>query len=457
MIERTVLNFLKKYNLLNSHHKILVAFSGGVDSVCLLYALKQLSLTQGFKLSAIHINHQWRGNESLEDEQFAINFCKELNIPIIIEKLDPELPKTELIARTERYKLFNTTAIKNNFNAIFTAHHSDDQVETILLRIIKGTGSHGLTGIPEQRLQEEASSIYRPLLNCNKNDIETYAKENSLKYRIDSSNFDEKYLRNKLRQTILPDLKEINPQIETALLNLSKINKNNERIINLFIKNIEQNIFIDPYTLSTESFLQLDNAIKPKILILLLEKNNLEYDFESIERLINDIETCEKSFAGKKFSITRNIFLHITKNIIKIVSPEPTTVIKSSAKVVIPGTTELKEFNIRLKVSEYNQTNTTTINFPPADADRAFVDLSQIDTDLTLRARQPGDIINPIGMKGHMKLKKYLINKHIPQNQKDSIPVITSGNEILWLVGMCLSNKIKVDKIPTHVLEIIRG
>lgn len=457
MLKNKVRIFLQKYNLLNSHNHLLVAFSGGIDSLCLIHLLSTLCKENNTNISAIHINHQWRGQESIDDENFVKNFCSENNILLFIEKLNENLPHTESVAREERYKFFNKVANENNINILITAHTKSDQVETILYRFLKGTGPSGLIGIPEFRSQINGPDIYRPFIDICREDIEKYAKINNLQARIDSSNFDETFLRNKIRHSLLKELKSYNSQIESAILRLSKISYYDDQLINHLIKPVIEDIYIDDQSIDTNKFLHLPEFIKPRIIINLLNNNKIEYDYKLIERLLNDIKNTKLSHCGKKYSIIKNLLLHITQKSIKIISYKPANMIKSSATIVIPGITELEELNIKLKVSEYDSNNTSEFYFPADKSEKAYVDLSIIKTDLTLRTRRPGDIINPLGMLGHMKLKKYLINNHISQDIKDTIPLVTLDNEVLWLAGICINEKIKVINIPTHVFEIIRG
>ena len=187
MISKRVETFLEKYNLSNCH--ILVAFSGGYDSMCLLDILKRISTKYNFKLTAIHLNHGWRGQESDLEEQKCKEFC--YDIGFYSEKLADNIPHTETAARDARYEFFYNCAKKFNSNIIFTAHNANDNAETIYYRIMRGTGLTGLEGIPENR-----DIFYRPILTVYRNEIEQYCKKNNLIPNNDSSNKDSKYKRN---------------------------------------------------------------------------------------------------------------------------------------------------------------------------------------------------------------------------------------------------------------------
>ena len=196
----------------NIEGKILLALSGGCDSVVLLHVL----YTLGVDVVAIHLNHNWRGDESKRDEEFSRKYCESLGVDFYSQTLLPDVKKTENDAREARYDFFEKCAKKFEASCVFLAHNMDDNAQTVLYRIIKGTGLKGLCAIPKIR------GIYcRPLLDILRCDIEKYAKDNNLKYVFDSSNADVKYKRNLIRKEILPVLKKINPDVVFALNNLS--------------------------------------------------------------------------------------------------------------------------------------------------------------------------------------------------------------------------------------------
>ena len=188
MIKDKVSKFIKKYNLSGT---FIVAFSGGYDSMCLLDILHKMNCD----VVAIHLNHNWRGDESRKEEQNCKNFTLKNNIKYYTETLPENIEKTETAAREARYDFFKRCALKFNSDIVFTAHNFDDNAETVLYRITKGTGITGLQGIAEHR-----DIFYRPLLNIERKDIELYCKENNLAPNIDSSNKNTKYKRNLIRQ-----------------------------------------------------------------------------------------------------------------------------------------------------------------------------------------------------------------------------------------------------------------
>ena len=251
MIKDNIKNFIKKHNLSGT---IIVAFSGGYDSMCLLDVLNKL----GEKVIAVHLNHNWRGEESLKEAENCENFAKSRGIQYYSEILSDCIEKTETAAREARYDFFRRCAKKFNSKIVFTAHNFDDNSETVLYRIIRGTGTIGLQGIAEKR-----DIFFRPLLKTTRVEIEKYCKDNNLNPNNDSSNSNTKYKRNFIRHKIIPLLKEINPNVTDALNSLSEIA-------------YEENRLIDTYLPKN---LILASEIEQKRLIYkILNENNIDYD-----------------------------------------------------------------------------------------------------------------------------------------------------------------------------------
>ena len=410
MIAERVKEFIEKYNL---SQPFLVAFSGGYDSMCLLDILHKLH----YDVIAIHLNHNWRGDESLKDAQNCEEFAKGKGIKYYSETLDNRVQKTETSAREARYEFLKKCARKFNSEVVFTAHNFNDNAETVLYRIIKGTGTIGLQGISEKR-----EIYYRPLLSTTRDEIEKYCKDNNLTPNIDSSNADTKYKRNLIRHKILPLMQEINPKVICAINSLSKIAK-------------EEN--------SEDSE---TNSQKIKIRKLLYD-NNIEYDKEKIENIYQFINENKNSKSGKTLSLTTNLWLFVNKNTIEIVTKKN----KNLEQIEIKSEGEFVFEDFILSIEKFDN---SLKSFPKDEDFMALVEFDNID--FKIRHRKNGDKIQPLGSSGSQKLKKYLNEKKIPQHKKDDIILLTNDNEILWVCGLGISEKIKVKNKPTHLLKLKR-
>ena len=429
-VVENVISFLKKH-FSDDERPLLVAFSGGFDSMCLLHVL----IANGQNnVIAIHLNHNWRGEESLSDEENCKKFCANFGIKFYSETLPDNTPKTENEARKARYVFFEKCYEKFGAKAVLTAHNAEDNAETLIYRIAKGTGLDGLCGIPEVR-----EIFYRPLLTVSRAEIEEYCRQNGLTPNRDSSNEDTKYKRNLIRKKILPLLKEINPDAVCAINSLSELAKKDFEYF--------ENILSSQNVEETQTFCVLPYSIQSRVIKKILTEYSTEYDRKKFDDIIHFIKENSASKSGKTCSITKGTDLFVNSKFFKVVQNSSQNLIQ--IKITKEGCYKFgdKVFIIE-KVSDIPQ------KFPNDSEKIAYVELDGID--FTLRTRRFGDVIQPFGMIGHQKLKKYLNEKKIPSYQKDEIPLVVIGNEVLWVAGVGMSEKICVKNQPTHVLKLIK-
>lgn len=445
----TVKNILEKYVKLAPETTIVVGFSGGWDSMCLLHIVKKLSDEYGFNLIAAHLNHAWRGEESDDEEANAQRFCAEFDIKFRAERLDEGIKQSELAARDLRYEFFRRTVEYNKANLLLTAHTKTDNAETILYRIAKGTGLNGLEGIREFR-KDKHMNIVRPLLSFTRADIEAYCMQHEFIPNNDSSNNDTRYARNNIRHNIIPRLKEINPNVENSLINLAEIAAGNNEIIDELMRNIEGQISVGKKWL-TQNFLRLNTPVRQHFVYNLLLKNGIEPGFAKVREVMLFIAENNISKSGKTLSLTKDLSLFTSHRYTYILNETETE--KSMTEITVDKEGEYVFDNgILFNVISYTE---PVEFFPKKDAKFIFTDMSNVKMPLTLRTRRNGDIIQPFGMKGKMKLKKYFINKSIPSYKRDRILLLCSGNEVLWAAGVGMSEKLRVyDNKATHRLEI---
>lgn len=443
--------FLDEHDLKSSENTFIVGFSGGCDSLCLLDFLYGLSKKYGFKLVAAHLNHNWRGDESLQDEINCKNFCEKTGIEFVSETLQGGL-KTEISAREARYEFFLKTARKYPNSSVFTAHSRTDNAETIIYRIIKGTGINGLQGIPPKRMLEEIP-VYRPLLSVSRNEIEDYCRSKGLIANVDSSNFDINYKRNFIRQKIMPLFDEINFHAEKSIASLAKIAQSENNIVKEYLTQIRKEIFVQDKIL-TEKFINLSTDVRKTLIYEICLEQNLDYDSKKVDDILEFINDNSASKSGSRCSLTNDLWLFVNAKEIylidKVKADENDCEIKvtQEGEYVIPCTD--KAFSLKKYEGEASK------EFPSENAPFAYVNLQNLD-NLTVRTRRDGDIITPFGMTGSMKLKKYLNLKGIAQHEKDGLILLCLDSEVLWVAGVGLSNKLKVAHTPSHVLKLINA
>lgn len=430
-ITETVKSFLEKYELENT--RLLVGFSGGYDSLCLLDIINKL----GFSPIAVHLNHNWRGSESKRDENFCREFCRKNGIEFYTEILSDSVAHTETAAREARYEFFEKCAEKYNSVSVLTAHNLDDLAETMIYRIIKGTGIVGLKGISEKR-----GIFYRPLLDVSRCDIETYCAENNLKGVTDSSNEDIKYKRNFIRHKLIPLITEINKNYPKALKTLSEISDETSEIVNEYMQKVK-----DDTGNSTQKFVKLGKHAQNYFVHDYFIRNNLDYDRKKITLVVDFINGNSSSKSGSRASVTTDLWIFANREKFEFINSLNTENIE--IPVAQEGDYEFEDYIFSIKKAKK-----TPEKFPQDKDFEAYVQLDRIN--FTLRHRKDGDIITPLGSHGSQKLKKYLNEKKIPNHEKDASVFLCSGNEVLWAAGIGISNRIKVVSKATHVIKLFK-
>lgn len=415
--------------------------------MCMLDILKRISQKTGFKLIALHLNHNWRGLESQIEEDNCRNYCEKNNIDFYTEKLSGDVPKTETAAREKRQIFFKKYYKKLNADGLFLAHTKSDNTETILYRLSKGTGVKGLCGILESSNLEDCA-VYRPLIPFSRQDILNYCHVNKLCPNNDSSNFNTKYARNFIRHQIISELKTINPKIDDTILNLSQIAISEQNIIKEYLDGIKKKISNGEYFL-TEEFVKLSKDVQNRLILDFLIARELDYDSKKVEELFEFIQKSSRLKSGKTLSLTNDLWLFVSKEkmfTINDIDPE-----KNMEKIAVNDCKSYVFHNKILKIEKYNESKIP--QFPKETEQKAYVQLEK-DFDLTLRTRIDGDVIQPFGMEGTMKLKKFLINKGVEKFKRDDIILLCSKSEVLWASGIGISEKLRVKSLPTHIISI---
>ncbi len=444
-----VADFMKKYNLQDK--TIVVGFSGGYDSMCLLdimSKIKELPEFEDLTVVAAHFNHNWRGEESLREQEICRIFAAAKGFEFYLKEAPKGLKKTENEARIARYEFFEEAYEEFDADAVFTAHNKDDNAETVLYRVIKGTGLVGLKGISENR-----GYFYRPLLKTKRSEIVDYCNENNLSPNNDSSNSNTAYTRNYLRLNVIPALEKINEGVKDALNTLSANAISDNEIIEEYLKTIRPNIFRDDKIISAE-YKKLSTPVKMRFLHEYIQMLDLDYDYKKINELFDFIEANINQRNGSTKSLASALWLYADDKIIETIPPKvKSEVVDLKQEVLISGEGEYKIGDKTLSIKKY--VDKDIFVFPESTSNFAYVDLSEVKFPLILRTRKDGDVIRPFGMTGSMKLKKYMNAKGVAKHNRDGILLLCNEDEVLWVLGVGLSSKIGVRTKPTHVLEVI--
>lgn len=448
-VTQRVADFITKYNLQDK--TIIVGFSGGYDSMCLLNILSELKQKADFVEMAVvaaHFNHNWRGEESLREQEVCRIFANSKGVDFYLKEASKNLKKTENDARIARYEFFEEALEEYDADAVFTAHNKDDNAETVLYRIIKGTGTVGLKGISERR-----NCFYRPLLSTKREEIVAYCNNHNLAPNNDSSNSNTVYKRNYLRLNVIPSLERINENVKDALNTLAIIATSDNEIIEEYLKPLREKVFDGDKIISSE-YRKLIKPAKMRLLYDYVQTLNLDYDFKKINELYEFIEYNITQKNGTTKSLATALWLYADD---KIVEPIPHRNFANQANNIfelkVEKEGEYKFSDKTLNIKKYNDNELFV--FPDSTSNFAYVDLSNVKFPLTLRYRKDGDIISPFGMTGTMKLKKYLNSKGVPRHNRDKIMLLCNEEEVLWVLGVGISNKLGVKDRPTHVLEVV--
>ncbi len=417
--------------------KLLIAISGGIDSVVLTHLLHQLNYT----ISLAHCNFQLRGEESNLDELFIKNLGKELNIDVFSTQFDTikyskdNKLSTQLAARKLRYDWFHELEEKHNFDNILTAHHADDNLETFLINLTRGTGLEGLIGIPSVN-----GSLIRPLLVFSREEIESYALSNAIKWREDASNSEIKYIRNKIRHQIVPILKELNPSL------LKTHSKTTE-----FLKQSQQIIVDKMSETSVKVLSKKDDLIKLKISELIKLSNPKAYLYQLLKEYKftewNDVYNLIQAQSGKKVSTNshtllkdRDFLLLLRTDKSNSIENELVTITKEKTRIASP-------INLLLE----NVEKKTII-----DINSIYVDKNLLNYPLSIRRWQAGDFFYPTGMSGKKKVSKYFKDEKLSVFEKNNIWLLCSDdNEIIWIIGKRQDRRFLSSDKTTQLLRLI--
>jgi len=455
-LSEKVLDFIKENLMFNNGDKVIVAFSGGPDSTCLLYILNKLKEELGITLVGAHINHCLRGDESDKDEEYAKKVCESLDmgfysIRVDIHRVSKEKNiSCEVAGREVRYEFFEELMVKLNASKVALAHNANDQAETILMRIMRGTGIEGMIGIKPVR-----DKIYvRPILHLSRKEIEKYCYVNGISPRIDKSNLENIFARNKVRLELIPYIEEnFNEDIIKTLNRLSDIvKKDNDYLEDISAKEFKKYCEIDErkVIINKKAFMVHDAILSRIIRGALLVVNNNLYNFEKIH--ISSIIGLQKHHTGKTIMLPQNIIVENCYGNMHIYIGAKSSKVNNNQ---YPLSINEKNFiNDLDKVVDINIIQRSQFIEDKGNDYIKYFDFDKIEKPITVRYRKEGDTFMPLGMKGNKKIKDLLMDLKVPKNIRNEIPLICFGDDIGWVVGYRISEKFKISKDTKNVLKI---
>ena len=437
---REILKLNKKYNLIENSDTIVVGFSGGPDSVFLVEMLKKLQYFFNFKIYLVHINHLLRGEDADSDENFSFEYAKKNNLEIFIKRIPvkeiaKEVGKTlEEVGREERYKFFSEIYEKVGANKIATAHNKDDQIETFLFRLIRGTSLQGLEGIKIKN-----NNIIRPISEIYKKDILEYLNKNEIQYKIDKTNFENEFTRNSIRLNLIPFIEErYNIKFKDKIFSLiEEIRENNQNnSLNLSNYTDSENRII------LEKIKFLSDFDKKKLLSLFLNQKNIEVNRNKID----EINSLIKSNGTKKIDLDKSY--RIVKDYTHLYIEEKKenyTINNSVTQLKIPSEQIFDNFKISVNIVENLDI--------PRKKNQYLLDALYNDI-IEVRYRKDGDRIF-LDENHSKKVKEVFIEQKIPKDMRDRLPIFLYNNKIFWIYNVKKAYIPKINKNESKLIKVL--
>jgi tRNA(Ile)-lysidine synthase len=429
--------FISENNLCSPSDKILLAVSGGADSVVMLDLFKK----SGFELAVAHCNFKLRGEESDEDEKFVRNKAEEYKSKAFFKSFetkqfaeDNKLSIQE-VARILRYNWFNDLCREQGFSKIAVAHHKDDLTETFFINLFRGAGLKGLKGIPVKR-----EKIIRPLLFASRKEIENYAMSRNLQFRSDSSNNSDKYLRNQIRHHLLPLIESLKPGLQKQIESSLQLLKEDHQVLEELLDEKRKKLFVAGEGHQKLAIEEIKGFSSPMVFYLL---SVFGFNRSITDSILQSIQSGE---IGKVFlSATHRLLLDrdflILEKVAGNAGPDNILIHESDNKIITP---------LQLEFSQLQKEDNFTIE---KEKNVAYFDFNKLSFPLQLRRWMPGDRFTPFGMKGSKLLSDLLIDEKVNLFEKENVWVLLSGEEIIWVVGIRASDKHRITSATGKVFR----
>ena len=455
---------IEKHGLLRPGRHVLVAVSGGSDSVALACALSSLGRKYRIKITLAHLNHRIRGRAADEDARFVKRLADRLRVGCVQRRIDvPRMARgkgisLEMAARDARYGFFRQAMRATGADCLATGHTSDDQAETVLLRLVRGTGPQGLGGIA-YKAERQGMQIIRPLLDVTHAQVIEYLRKNKTSWREDASNRDRQFLRNRIRLEILPLLeKRLNPGVRNALVRFAKVFSEEHRWMDGQARDHLAHRLRSKTRkrISLSGIKHLPLALQRRIVLRWLVLNDVDperINFEAIESVVNLMTSSKGTGSvalGDGWSVVRKY------KVAELTAENESSAVFPPVVMNVPGETILPErglhISARFRPGLIKQRG-LRVGMIPA---RASFDAARTRTAaLVIRSWKPGDRIRPLGMKGTKKIQDLFVDAKIPRAQRSTVPVFECDGDIIWIPGYCVAQGWEVKRRDRPSLQLV--
>lgn len=445
--------FLQSSELVRPGQSVLLAVSGGIDSMVMMHLFFQFSPSWNLKLAVAHVNHQLRAEESEGDEAFVRSAAASLKLPFLCGRVDTvdhshrrHISKQEA-ARELRYKFLEQARTQLEMEVVATAHQADDNAETVLLNALRGTGVRGLAGIP---LYRKAGNIIRPMLFARRRDIAEYARDRGIVFRLDSSNESTEYRRNYLRHEVIPVLEASGKfDFVPSLNRLARLMRQLDDLLTAEVRQIVPGILTHDaqgsISMSIQKLRSKPEYLQEGLVLEVLRRLGAEVESEKVQRVLAlcDLES------GSQVQLSKELHVYHNREQLDFIRPQEETLLREV--VALGRNYSFQDFRFSL-----------SLPLPPpatlgASKGVEYVDADKLGERLLLRTWQDGDWFLPIGMKAKKKLSDYFVDEKVSLLQKKKIPILESNGEIVWVCGRRLDERFKVTNGTRSVIKLEFG
>jgi len=468
---KRVLDFIRREELIpnisgdtvmvRSNRVVLVGVSGGPDSVCLLHVLHQIKKSLGIRLHIVHLNHMLRDAASDQDAKYVQRLGRRLKIPVTIESLDVNSYRKEHklsleeAAREMRYDFFTRVSESVGAEYVALGHTEDDQVETVLMHLVRGAGIAGLRGmssVTDMNLcGRKRLWVIRPLLEVTRKETEDYCLAHDLKTRIDSTNYVLDYTRNRFRHELIPLLKKSNNNVGAAIRRVTRSAADDLSFIDGELDKVWSDaVCVNPIgiTINTTVVLALHPALQRHLLRRVIsEVLGGLVDIEAVH--VEDMMEALRKPAGRRISLPQGLMFYVSYDTCLLARDAadicPLPELKDAHRLKVPGVTLLPGWRVQADVVEPGEC---------AKGFKACIDMDVCGEELMVRRRRPGDRFHPLGMTGVKKLQDFMVDAKIPSTWRDRVPLVCSEGGIIWVVGWRISESVKVTETTKKVLYL---
>jgi len=428
--------------------RVLVAVSGGADSIALLHVLQAL----GYPVAVAHLDHGTRDGASNDDADFVEGVARALGAPLHRSRWDGvRAPgeSFEMAARAARYAFFQQCAQEHGYNVIATAHHADDQAETVLMRLTRGVSPRGLAGIPHvYRGGAKDVRLVRPLLDATRGEIRNWLRDNSLIWREDATNADTTIPRNRIRHETLPLLRDsVNAKVDDALRRAASIHAIENAYLDGEAEALLARCSASPDSVDRNALREAPKALRLRALVRWAEHRGVSLNYHRVLAADDFVAAAPN---GNAFDLGDGFTLHAGRDRIECLGPERPTG-WGPYPLSVPGERDAGAWRVSIR---FLPTPPATPVSRYCTARRQVFDADRLGDSLALRTRRDGDRFRPLGRGGGTKLKAYLLERGIPAPLRDAVPLLIAGNEIAWVVGYDPAESVAVHADTRRLVEV---